>query len=119
MRSITVYPFALGAENKSGILKQAHRSGVRQIADYGDGEPIEIKRGDDISIPGPDILKIDVEGAEVDVLRGLESLLDSSRVCYVEIHDDNRPAVTEILEQNGFQISKEFLNILKFTDKSK
>lgn len=56
-----VHLFALGAENKSGILKQAHRSGVRQVVDCGDRESIEIKRGEDISIPGPDILKIDIE----------------------------------------------------------
>ena len=85
--------------------------------DYGDGESIEIKRGEDISIPDPDILKIDVEGAEVDVLHGLETLIDSSRVCYVEIHGDNRSAVTKILERNDFQISEEYSNILKFTHK--
>ncbi|WP_176451317.1 FkbM family methyltransferase [Halorubrum sp. Ea8] len=117
IRSITIHPFALGAENKSGILKQAHRSGVRQVVDYGDGESIEIKRGEDISIPDPDILKIDVEGAEVDVLHGLETLIDSSRVCYVEIHGNNRSAVTKILERNDFQISKEYSNILKYTHK--
>lgn len=41
------------------------------------------------AIPGPDVMKIDVEGAELNVLLGLEEYLSERecRLIYVEIHD--------------------------------
>lgn len=40
--------------------------------------------------PSPDVVKIDVEGAEYRVLSGLEDVLadDGCRLCYVEVHPD-------------------------------
>jgi hypothetical protein len=37
-------------------------------------------------LPPPDFLKIDVEGAELDVLQGLENCLDSVKRIFVETH---------------------------------
>lgn len=113
--SVTVHRFALGAENKAGVLQHGHRSGVRQVANDGDGDPIEIRRGDDVPVTAPEVLKIDVEGAEVDVLRGLGAVLDSCRVCYVEIHDNNRAAVVSVLDERGFEVAERYSNSLKFT----
>lgn len=40
-------------------------------------------------IPTPAVIKIDIEGAELNALRGLrESLAEGCRLCYVEIHPD-------------------------------
>jgi len=39
----------------------------------------------------PDIIKIDVEGAEVDVLRGMDRILREIRpVLYCEVNEENR-----------------------------
>jgi FkbM family methyltransferase len=37
-------------------------------------------------IPSPDIMKVDTEGAELDVLREMGDLLSEIRVLYVEPH---------------------------------
>ena len=48
---------------------------------------------DNESLPTPDVVKIDVEGAELRALRGMRSLLeDGCRLLYCEIHDS---AVTD------------------------
>ena len=39
-------------------------------------------------VPPPDVVKIDVEGAEGRVLRGMGPALESTRVVYCELHDD-------------------------------
>lgn len=39
--------------------------------------------------PTPDLVKIDVEGAEVDVLRGMTDLLPEVQRMYVEVHPEN------------------------------
>ena len=70
--------------------------------------PIEI--GDSIDdVPTPSIIKIDVEGEEQAVLRGLEETLKSVRLIYVESHTDHskRPTEQNIptqLREYGFEV---------------
>ena len=76
------------------------------------------RHGDDLiaeeGVPQPTVLKIDVEGAEFEVLKGLESTLSRTecRVVYCETHADRLEseghsvaAVREILEEHGFSIT--------------
>jgi FkbM family methyltransferase len=81
--------------------------------------PVEVitRRGDDLiqsgAVPAPSLIKIDVEGFELEVLRGLERFLTESRE--VEIIFENEPyrlrernfrktAVVEYLAKFGFEI---------------
>jgi FkbM family methyltransferase len=60
-------------------------------------------------IPQPTVVKMDVEGAEYLVLRGMEGLLSKLRSLYIEVHPreiiggdfDN---IQDLLERNGFEI---------------
>ncbi|MFB6301607.1 MAG: FkbM family methyltransferase [Haloferacaceae archaeon] len=103
--SIQVHRVALGSTNDTMVLREADRAGTRWIAQEGPGEEVTVRRGDDLQVPPPDVLKIDVEGAEVDVLEGMRSLLEECRVCYVEIHDDSARAVRDVLRNAGFEIT--------------
>lgn len=65
------------------------------------------------NIPAPDIVKIDVEGGEMDVFRGFGSCLDDIRVIYCEIYPDELPnfessaeEVRPFLKGQGFNIDK-------------
>ncbi|WP_327054156.1 FkbM family methyltransferase [Halomicrococcus gelatinilyticus] len=58
-----------------------------------DGDlPVDVRRGESLidegTYPAPDVLKVDVEGAELRVLRGLADRLDDVRVVYVELHHE-------------------------------
>ena len=57
-------------------------------------------------IQPPDILKVDAEGAEAEVLRGLKRTIESEppRIIYCEIHEAQRP-VTQLLEEYGYEWS--------------
>jgi len=76
------------------------------------GETISVETVDGDSlmereeIQPPDILKVDAEGAEAAVLRGLERTIDADppRIIYCEIHEEQRP-VTRLLEEYGYEWS--------------
>lgn len=78
---------------------------------------VPMTRGDDIvqnaELPQPTVVKIDVEGAELRVLRGMKETLaaDTCRLLYCEIHREKLPQhnatpanVETFLESLGFQL---------------
>ena len=66
----------------------------------------------DSAVPNPDSIKIDVEGAEYNVLLGLADLLESLPTLYVEVHPDrmekrynyNDEELKEYLTEMGYSI---------------
>jgi FkbM family methyltransferase len=52
-----------------------------------------------------DVLKMDIEGAEVMALMGALRVLGELRKIVVEVHGDNLAAVLSILTENGFEIT--------------
>jgi len=55
--------------------------------------------------PPPDILKIDVDGAELGVLRGASHLLRTRRpVILTEVYERNADAVTALLRSHGYTL---------------
>lgn len=53
-------------------------------------------------LPKPDVIKVDVEGAEADVLIGGESTIASARpLLFIELHGTNGP-VADLLEKYGY-----------------
>lgn len=63
----------------------------------------------DFGAPQPQFLKIDVDGAEYEVLTGAEESLENVRGIFIEIskHTPNAPAITELLKSSGFELHQE------------
>lgn len=60
-------------------------------------QPVQVARGDDLmSLARPTVVKIDVEGYEVEVLRGMCQTLGGVRAVFLEVH-------FQILEARGMQ----------------
>lgn len=79
---------------------------------------VEVARGDEVieqeELSPPSVVKIDVEGAELSVLRGLrETLQEHVRLSYVEVHPDKLPEfgdtpieVRDFLIGAGFDVTE-------------
>ncbi|MFW5956748.1 MAG: FkbM family methyltransferase [Halorhabdus sp.] len=106
--SIDATPYALADWDGPGVLLPASRSGVRELArDADEGDTVPVRRGDDLDVPAPDVVKIDVEGAEVAVLDGMADRLAACRLCYVEVHEGvDVEAVRERLETAGLEVTE-------------
>lgn len=125
---VTVVPLACGAARGTGRLHVAHDDDnssllpptAHQIALDGGAAtarraPTEVAPLDDLvdhrQIRGTSLLKVDVQGTELDVLRGADGLLDELTYLYVELSfleryvGQSRPAeVVRHLEGSGFEL---------------
>ena len=59
-------------------------------------------------LPSPDVVKIDVEGAELQVIQGLSSALANARVVYCEVHPQHvdEEDVFDALRSLGFTVER-------------
>jgi FkbM family methyltransferase len=115
--SSQVFPWAIGSktglaifdcknDSRGGRLKSTHQDPTLQTIAQIQVKIVSIvdligKEG----LPPPDLLKIDVEGAEYDVLEGLADYADSVGSIYLETHGDSlRRDCILWLERHNFQI---------------
>lgn len=84
------------------------------LAGSGAGVPVRVAKGDSF-FPAPCVVKIDVEGFELEVLLGMQTTLASRilRDVFIEVHflalakrraPDNPRKITDLLKNAGFQI---------------
>jgi FkbM family methyltransferase len=127
IRSVSVRSIALGDKNGTTELFIAANpnSGTSSLAGRSDyrlrkkGIPVELRRGDSLSgsegIPAPTCVKIDVEGGEARVARGMGTLLTDGRLrsLYCEVHPlllpsfgDTADAFERMLTEEGFTVTK-------------
>jgi FkbM family methyltransferase len=99
--NITVHPFGLHDHDAELALHHAPDSimgSVVRPSEVGTSEPVRVRRGEtwarEQGIDRVDVLKVDVEGCELEVLDGLGDLVGAASVIYVEY--DSRVARREI-----------------------
>jgi FkbM family methyltransferase len=123
MSNVFTYNVGLSDKNEmcNLVIKEVQGSGMGSItAKYTNQPhkdktaviPVQLFRGDDFllekGIPGPNVVKIDVEGAELAVLQGLEKSLQypGCRFILIEIHPALMTAphgeVQKLLEKYGY-----------------
>jgi FkbM family methyltransferase len=111
-----VFPWAIGSktgqatfdcknDSRGGRLETAHHDPSLQTTSQIQVKIISVADLiDHEGLPPPDFLKIDVEGAEYDVLEGLEDYVHSLRLIYLETHGEKlRHDCLLWIERQGFQ----------------
>ncbi|MEM7197219.1 MAG: FkbM family methyltransferase [Pseudomonadota bacterium] len=64
---------------------------------------------DSFTLPAPDLIKIDVEGSEMDVLYGAEKTITKHRPqLFIEVLDYNKDAFDRWVEDHGYRIVMDF-----------
>lgn len=113
--SARVIPKALAdkCEPRDFILDERETPGSGRgslLNDWQDGrtKTVECVRGDVAiqrdGVRSPSVIKIDVEGAELEVIRGLGDFLGDVRVIYCELHGINDDEVRKFIQEAGFEI---------------
>lgn len=115
----TAYPYAIGNQNSDEILFAVHpdKTGGQHLVDTTDVSkttewehiPVQLRRMDQLfkqhSLPIPDLVKMDIEGAELDALDGFGDMLAQPRAYILETHSKelHHNCITK-LSSAGFRI---------------
>ncbi len=102
----------LGAESGKTLLvpdldvNAVNNWGGLELGKQTVGEPVEVITVDSLDLPGCNFFKIDVEGMELDVLRGAENTIRKYRpVIYTEAdREDKNPALFSYLRSHGYRL---------------
>jgi hypothetical protein len=70
------------------------------------GETVEVMTLDSLQLPSCRLIKIDVEGMELNVLQGAVELIDKYKPCLYVENDraQNAPALTKFIDSLGYQM---------------
>jgi FkbM family methyltransferase len=112
--NVKILPFALGAANGEQVFQVSERPTWGKLKDVGTAAPdkyltdikVIVRRLDDLviegAIPPPDFVKIDVEGAEVEVVEGaIETLSRHGPALIIELHGTGN-LLTQVFARIGY-----------------
>jgi FkbM family methyltransferase len=115
-KRVTTVAAAAGAESGSCQFAVSGDSSMGHVAAAGTAPTEKLVRVPLVSLDDcaraqsvwPDLMKIDVEGFEVEVLKGARSCLEHARFAIVEIHSEELAAQTlALLRASGFQARRD------------
>jgi FkbM family methyltransferase len=102
--NVVLHACALGDEDGTVDLYIPHDRTKASLADWtrrGERTPCRVRRLDDLELPAPDLVKVDVEGAELRVFRGARRLLDRPDAPIVLFEANRHTAVGSGVEQRA------------------
>jgi FkbM family methyltransferase len=106
---IQVVQAAVGRESGTAYLSLAADGRMNRVHRDAEGLNVRITTLDDLAqlLGFPDLVKLDVEGAELDALLGAKTVLAHHPTVLVEAHSpDLLAAVTELLQVNGYDVQR-------------
>ena len=107
---VQAFQTAIGHKQTSAYMKvmQDSNLGAASIVAVGTAESCEVgvTSIDTLDLPPPDFVKIDVEGHEVSVLKGMEKTLSAveNATIWIEIDDRNAGEVYDIMNDAGYGV---------------
>jgi methyltransferase, FkbM family len=119
--AVQVHDVAFGARNGTAELHlektSGHNSLLAPLDDRGDKEEVVVRRGDEV-LDGlrPSLIKIDVEGAEIDVLEGLRATFAQSHPRLIVEYSPNHVQRSGLDASAWFDAIREFGENVWFID---
>ena len=111
---VEVHTHALGARpGRSGFYASGETSSLFEAVEGAQRVEVEVVRGDDVVTGRVDVIKLDVEGGELQALHGMERLVASAGTLFLELNPElldragaSREELLAWLEQRGFEVER-------------
>ncbi len=102
--NIEIIGKALGDKDGRVNLYKGKTPGENSLTGSGDFEVVEMARYDNLHLDAPDMVKVDVEGAERQVLLGMPSVLYAEKPIYLIIEDWYNHVTDWLIDNYGFEL---------------
>ena len=106
---VETWQLAVGAENKTVSLSEENFTQAKRVLGEGDIPMITV---DSLGLKSVDVIKIDVEGYEMEVLKGAEKTLQNTKYLMIELNNNTKKYGTNNLEVENYIIKKGFRLLL-------
>jgi FkbM family methyltransferase len=113
LQNVEAHNLAMGGTTGVMAISDVSEDDTNRLVERGSGASIPVARLDDVCRPLPhiDLLKIDVEGYELEVLAGAAETLEKTRHLCIEVSEGNLAQyghrgqqILDILTEHGFQL---------------
>lgn len=101
---VQVFSQALSNTSGSTILFTDTTPGQYSLMGSGNGEKVEMARFDDLNLPVPDMIKIDVEGSERQVLEGMHNVLTTDKPITIILEDWKNEVTDWLIRTHKFNL---------------
>lgn len=102
---VEVYSQALSDKTEEGFLYTDTTPGQYSLMGSGKGEKVETTKWDDLNLPIADFYKLDCEGAERNVLEGMQSVLKTDKPITIIIEDWLGDLEDLLIREYGFNLT--------------
>ena len=106
---VETWQLAVGSENKTVSLSDDDFTQAKRVMGKGDIPMITV---DSLGLKSVDVIKIDVEGYEMEVLKGAEKTLQNTKYLMIELINNTKKDGTNNLEVENYIIKKGFRLLL-------
>jgi len=103
-KNIKVFDVALSDVRGKAKLYKGKTCGENSLFGQGEFEEIKTERYDSLKLETPDMIKIDVEGAEMSVLKGMKKLLETKKPLIIILEDWYNKVTDWIIDEYGFKL---------------
>lgn len=105
--------FVPGSFGSFELVKREETEFIGQAIDYAKTVPVSLVSLDSLGLDRVDFIKIDVEGMELDVLKGAASVIEKNHpVMFIEIIKSDQDQLTAYLTDRGYKLFPHGGNVL-------
>ena len=103
-RNVKVFSEALSNKSGYSTLFVGRTPGENSLQGTGGGEEVMLEGYDNMDLPTPDFIKIDVEGHEQQVLEGMDSVLKTDKPITIILEDWFNRVTDWLIDNYGFEL---------------
>ena len=104
-KDVRVFDVALSDKRGNEKLYKGNTPGEHSLLGQGEYEDVVAERYDSLGLETPDIIKLDIEGAEIFALKGMKNVLETKKPLIIILEDWHNKTTDWLIDNYGFKLA--------------